>query len=663
MENPAAVEQSSTDIELIGRYAEMEEAKDILDNAFDSRGGVLGIRGPDGVGKSRFARSVAQAASKMGFITPLIPTRGSFYHPYLPLTRLVSTLLRLDHSTPPEELFQQLESALAGQNLSNLLTFFCRIMGLPSDQAGGMRTRPSEGSDFIEGDPDSFMGQAEVADGLSKLLLRLLEQQKKLCLIFDDLDEAGDLLPLVIQGVTQRLDDFSEFSLLIVATFDSQSPREITDLFKRSVELDLLKRRDALALGAAWLRAKSLSSGLTDRLWGDTKGNPAFIALLLDALKQDGHITLREDGEAILTLLADDSTPDLAGLVRKQVHTLPESQRLTLICCAILGDGLRTGALFSLRGSAATDLARADLAELVKAGWLGQYGEDRRAIYTFSYRAVRKAIYDNIETTTRERLHQSAGDYYAPPRPNWWLRTENTAYHYAQARMPEAAIPIIEMALAQARESGEKELLITLYRLGIKVTEHSTQLRMKQIDMAEGLGDLFAAHGEYEQAVEVYTQRTPSVASTSLIAKLSLVLLAVDPARAVTSLTRSVSLLNKPEHSELYWRVEAALAWALALNGQSYDAIRRCRDGLSRTGETMGLGLPRTLLRGVLGMILFYDGDEVEAHPHLESARASWGARGEEEGVMLINQILIKMPKTEITRAWLRVLLKPVLRY
>jgi hypothetical protein len=67
-------------------------------------------------------------------------------------------------------------------------------------------------------------------------------------------------------------------------------------------------------------------------------------------------------------------------------------------------------------------------------------------------------------------------------------------------------------------------------------------------------------------------------------------------------------------------------------------------------------------MRGVLGMVLFYDGDQEEAYPHLESARAGWGARGDQDGVVLLNQVMIGMPKTDITQAWLRLILTPLLK-
>ena len=175
--------------------------------------------------------------------------------------------------------------------------------------------------------------------------------------------------------------------------------------------------------------------------------------------------------------------------------------------------------------------------------------------------------------------------------------------------------------------------------------------------MAEHVGDIHMADGEYNKAVEAYTRFSPTVTSVSLFSKLGLALLAVDPVRAANILARALAVIHLNEREDVRWILEASLCWALALSGNTYEAIRRSRDSLGRLGDTVGFGWARSLMRGMLGMILFYDGEVQEALPHLESARAGWGARGQQEGVLLVNQVLISLPKQDITRAWLKLVL------
>jgi hypothetical protein len=146
-----------------------------------------------------------------------------------------------------------------------------------------------------------------------------------------------------------------------------------------------------------------------------------------------------------------------------------------------------------------------------------------------------------------------------------------------------------------------------------------------------------------------------------LLSKLGMVLLATNPARAVNVLMQVTPATSYSQSDDLRWRLEAGLVWGLAITGRSYEAVRRSRDVLGGLSDTAGFGNARTLMRGTLGMVLYYQGDQTAASTHLESARAGWGARGEEEGVRLINQVLIAMPRKEVTLSWLQMVMAPLL--
>jgi hypothetical protein len=211
------------------------------------------------------------------------------------------------------------------------------------------------------------------------------------------------------------------------------------------------------------------------------------------------------------------------------------------------------------------------------------------------------------------------------------------------------------------RRTVDREQLIALYRQAIDVTARDAKLVRRQAQFAETLGDMYAVAEEYDKAVEAYSELSPTVSPLSLLGKLGLALLIIDPDRAITVLSQVVPAVPHNYTNDMRWRLEAGLVWALSLAGRSYDAVRRSRDVLGTLSSTTGLGFARSLIRGVLGMTLFYVGDQMEAHPHLESARAGWGARGDQEGVLFINQVLIAMPKEDVTKNWVRLLLYPLI--
>lgn len=223
------------------------------------------------------------------------------------------------------------------------------------------------------------------------------------------------------------------------------------------------------------------------------------------------------------------------------------------------------------------------------------------------------------------------------------------------------ALRAIAAELEEARASGDRKRLIALYRRGAQIARRDPSLVDLQARMACALGDLCAKMGDYRAAAEAYAKLGPRPTPFPLLIRLGLTLLAFDPSQAGHVLSIALRALPADDTGDLRTHLEAGLIWALALDGSIYEAVRLSRDVLSRLGSSAGGGPARTLARGTLGMVLFYHGEQGEAYPHLESARAGWGARGVEEGVLLMNHVLIGVPREEATLAWLPLVLRPLL--
>lgn len=646
---------------LVGREPEAKIILEQLQKALGGWGGKLAIVAESGVGKTRLAREIILRARPMGARVALVSCRGSRYRPHWPLAELSRLLLGIDGAAPRETQLSSLVQALADLGLSELVSVFGKLMGLPltvdATQDIATDSDDSQADSALAG----LSGVSILSEAFDKLLGRLTDEKPGLCLIFDDLDESN---PLTRAVIFHLLDQPEVLPVLVAATFIPEADRELRDLFSgTTIDLANLHRKETLMLGANLLGAKSLSPGLADLLWSTTDGRPLFIGMLLEGLQVEGHVAQSEEnGEATLILDEPEAFSSLAGILLRRADQLPDSQRKALLCASVLGDGFRLGAMATLLSQPLVDVPQASLSALVQEGWLEQSGENLIAIYRFTHRLKRDILYESLPADQQRSLHLKAGEYYAAPRAGWRLRTEYAVHHYVKAGNVRKALPIIEMALSQALAAGERDRVSAFYQMGIEVTAQDPELALKQAEWAEGLGDTYAAAGNYAQAAETYSRLGPTVAPLTLLGKLGLVLLAVDPKRATNILERALTTLLLGEQDDLRWRVEAGLVWGMALVGRSYEAIRHCRDALGKLSDTVGFGSARTLMRGVLGMVLFYEGDQEESYPHLESARAGWGARGDQDGVLLLNQVMIGMPKTEVTRAWLRLVLGPLLK-
>jgi len=662
---PASVSDSVASglLPLAGRQAELERVNGLLQQAQARQGSWLGVTCESGHGKTRFAQEIAARAREMGMTRLFISCRGSLHRPYHPFAEIVRELFAIKVMMPPHQQYQRLEKALDDMRLGALLEALSGLLGVtPLDESG-----QKIGSGPLAAPPDNQISTDETVSGaniklnpvdaLVMLLGQVAEHEHGLCLILDDLDEAH---PRTTATALELIGKFGLLSGLAVVTFASTAPQNITGYFTddRLISLGKLDRAGSDALTRSVLHVERVSQPLLERVWGAAVGAPLFTRLLVEELQLRGQITMaRTEAQ-----LGEGRMPTtLLELLVDAASRLTDSERESLLCAAALGDGFRTGALSALRGNARSEDLQNDLVGLESKGWLERTGEGKLASFSFTNRIRQSVMHDSIPDERAKTLHNHAGDYYSVAIGGRKVRAENAAYHYMKAGNSKRAVPALEIAAQRAMSVGDHEHAQALYQLGAQAAQLEPGMSDKQIEMAERLGDMHLINGDYEKAVEAYTENSPTMTSPSLFAKLGLALLAVDPARSANILSRALAILQIGEREDLRWMLEASLSWAMALAGNSYEAIRRSRDALGRLGDTVGFGWARSMMRGMLGMVLFYDGEVQEALPHLESAKAGWGARGQQEGVILMNQVLISLPKQDVTRLWLKMILPVIM--
>ncbi|MBN1119699.1 MAG: AAA family ATPase [Anaerolineae bacterium] len=630
-------------LSLVGRNAELAIISERLDALSKQKGSKLALEGESGVGKSRLAWEAVNLAYQHGLDSLLIDCRGSLNRPFDPITDLVRALLEVEPGQSSEAQRKQALQAINKLGLADRSDEFMKLFGLPSTGALEAATQQMQAAE-----PTSTIilsGDAALPGLIARLLKNWSSSQRSgerpLLLIFEDLDEASEPARSVCLSLAQRT---NELPLCILATYTLGAASDIHTVFEGSVvKLNRLQPADALSLGASMASVPRIPEDLVQPFMEYTGGLP--LSIWLAARRLAGGQTI----EPVSSILA------------AQVDSLTEGQRETLLAAAILGDGMRIGALRTVRGNVHEEELFEDLSALVKESWLDASGVGRLRVYRFTNRLVREMITKSIPHDLKEKLHQRAGDYFAVPATGRRLRAEAAIHHYMKASAPDRALSVIDMALAEARRSLDRDRTLKLYRRGAEIARGVPELSTRQAELAEKLGDMYVAAGDYAAAAQVYRELSPPDSPFIIHSKLALSLIAVEPFMAVRTLPDVINTLPISENDDLRWRLEAGYVWALALSDQDYEALRRCRDVLSQMTNTSGLGGARALMRGMLGMVLHYQGEHEDAYTHLESARAGWGARGDQDAVLLINQVLIDMPADEITRSWLRLVMKPLL--
>jgi len=694
----ATQEVSAARPSVIGRQDEMNTLMARLIKVSEGKGGVVGIRADSGLGKSYLVAEAAARAARIKVKSTIIPCRGTLHRAFHPIAALVRPLIGVDPESRSREQAAQLDKALAALEVKDPDQTIARLLNLHMlVGTSPLEDPPTATEDHFDDTQVGASALVALPDTLAGLLKAVTKRDGPLCAIFDDLDEAHPQTIILFQKLIKTCADLP---VLFIATYAPNPPEDLNQTVREDqITLSNMNEEATLELAASISGVKKVSAKAGEALWKTTAGDPLFLSLLIRQLgasvrskaakseaKSDNKPEVKSDAkteakpdvktEAKIDIKseaktdaksdappADEKLPaTLIQLITEQAVGLAESQRETLECAAVLSDGFRSGALSSLRGRMPAADLETELHTLIDKGWLEKVNKGRHTYFIFTNRVKRSVIYKNVPEERRATMHKNAGDYYAMVSAGNRVRIENATYHYLRSGDTKRALPVVEIAINKARTSGEREQLMALYKLGVEVASTDSALSNKQIEMAERLGDLYAASGDYAKAVETYTKYSPPVTSPAILGKLGMVTLTVDPDRAANILSRSLSVVSGGKEEDSRWTLEASLCWALSISGNNYEAIRRCRDSLGKLGDTVGFGEARTMMRAILGMILFYEGDIHEANPHLESARAGWGARGRQEGIQLINQVLISMPKQDITRGLVKMMITPMLK-
>ncbi|NDJ55163.1 MAG: AAA family ATPase [Chloroflexi bacterium] len=672
---------SSTDpLPLIGRQALVETILSSFEAAAQGGAAHIAVKGPSGMGKSRLIEEIVQHAEAQGSRVAFIACRPGPREDQL-LARLALGLLAISPEQPPSEQVLHAERLLRDLDLEPLLEIIDSILNgdevemtdehrrAPSKVEQMRQTQDQFDLDDTEADLD-ILEATEIAErpddipptlrSVSTPVEALIEiseavsKQAPLLLAFDDLDAATQQGLTMILSLTGRLYDLP---VMVLGTFSEGF--DVPPEFKDVLTLGALPHDGTLALANVRLGGAGLNSRLAERLWEHTSGHPLHVIMQVDHWRA---VNVDTDDDAIerVPLLS------LEDAFRAAFTRLDLGQRSTLVAAAVLGDKARITGLAAVQPDRTQDDVFNDLQSLIHTIWLSRYGVGRRATYQFRTQIMRLLTLDTLGVEKRKEIELKAGDYYAVSAPRKLNKVENALYHYQQAGTLDRALAMLDVVASQVRNAqtdseDDQTRLTQLYERAIQLIDNNVDYRKHQAAYAEALGDIYTSREEYGLAVRAYSDYSPTISSTTLLSKLGLVLLAIDPSRAITVLERTIPATRPYEDRDLRWRLEAGIIWGLSLTGHHYAAIRRSRDLLGELGSTVSLGAARTLIRGTMGMALYYQGEREEASVHLESARAGWGARDYHEGVVFINQVLIDTPLRDITRLWLRMVLRPLL--
>ncbi|MBP2476686.1 DNA-binding CsgD family transcriptional regulator/tetratricopeptide (TPR) repeat protein [Crossiella equi] len=481
-----------------------------LEAARAGRGGAVFLVGESGIGKSRLASAVAEAA----FSTGMSLSRGRAsaidpMTPFRPLTEALLSLLRAEDVQP---------SALGpyGPVLGRLL--------------------PGWGGAGADREGDSLVILAEAVLRLTGLVGR-----GRGCLMaLDDLQNADAETLAVLEYLIDNLD--LQPTLLLGAIRDEPCPAlHIARAAAQRgqcllIELDQLDRSGLAALAASCLAVPSVPPAVTDLLWAGGGGNPFMVEELVASMVEGGLLTVGSGAVQVAEALPATLPTTVSRALAQRVSHLGQQARELLTVAAVLGQRFPLAVVQKVTGLSDRELLNLLHGDL--AAQLVTPDETTADWYTFHHQLSREAVLSSVDRATKTSLAATLADAVEevhPGLPDQWCQVTATLRRQAgqQAKAGRLYTEVGRRALAQ----GAAGSAVTLLDQAWDLLAHDEALH--RAEALELLVHALAEAGEVERALD-------------LVATLD-----------------QVGALAPRRRADLHTR----LGWAAAVAGRSADAI------------------------------------------------------------------------------------------
>ena len=515
---------------LVGRDLELRRFLAVIDAVAGGSGRLVLLAGEPGVGKTRLAQEVTLATRNRGFLL----ATGRCYEaegavPFYPWLDALATL----YAGAPASI------------RADVLRRWPDVARLLPDQVGppplGSMNSPEE--------------QQLLFRAVSGLVGALVEQGP-IAILLDDLHWADASSLKLLQHLARQT---RGQSVLLFGTYRDveigrQHPLEaaLRDLDREELlERVLIRRLDeggTQALIAATMGESEISGEFTSLVHGRTEGNPFFVQQVLRVLIERGDV-FRKDGRWDRKSIAEIEVPESVRSVigQRLTRLVPETQEL-LREASVLGQTFNFDELLALSEVDERGLEVA-LDEARTAGMVRETGRDT---YGFDHALTQQALYSELSSRRRRRLHLAAGEAIeALPERSRQTRAAELAWHFLEGDAPERALPYALQAGASAAAVFAHSEAEWHYRTAAELArEMGDDARLAEA--LEALGMVLQTAGRYAEALD--------------------------------TLEEAAQRYSTRHDTEGEARVVAQMGWSHSLAGTPQEGINRVQQLLARLG-------------------------------------------------------------------------------
>jgi len=501
---------ATTHIPLVGRERELAFLRQALDQARNSRGGLVLISGEAGLGKTRLVAEIQREARSAGF---LCLTGHCLYqedpNPYLPFVEILQSYLDTRET----------------------------MVGIPEDDdtIGHLVTRLSNflpyAATAAAPAAHEALGWADAQTALFETIRQVLTslgQKQPLLLFVDDLQWASAATLRLLHYLARNI---QAAPILQVGTYREEDiqqetgaePHPLQEVMRRMsrehlfehLALSPLTREQSDALVRHVLPGAPEDAEFLARVYAETEGNPFFILEALRMWQEEGQLVYTEAGWRLIGKPEEMRVPQrVHDVITRRLQRLDEASREILDVAAVMGRRFTVETISAALGLPKVELLRR-LGRLEKNHQLIAF---ESGTYTFTHHLIRDVLYAELAEPLRVEYHliiaKRLEELYAG-------RLEEIAYdlahHFYQGADYRTGLRYAQMATERAEAQWALEEALHFNRLALDAIAHlppdphyarqERDLRQRRAALLQVAGDLQGTLEQLERALALCEQQ------------------------------------------------------------------------------------------------------------------------------------------------------------
>jgi class 3 adenylate cyclase/tetratricopeptide (TPR) repeat protein len=496
---------------VVGREAELATLADRVRGLSEGHGGIVGIVGEAGLGKSRLVAELLRLEPARHVTVlegrALSVGQGLSFHPFADLLQRWAGIADDAEGAAQAKLHAALAGIMPDRERDEVFPFVATIMGMRPDGERTDRRRGGEGEAMVE----------LIVKHLGHVLRRMTDVRPTV-LVFEDLHWA-DQSSIQLLEASLRL--AGRHRLLFVVLARPEAPDTADRILATArtehaalyteIRLGHLTAPHCYALIQNLLGTPDLPYATRELIVRRAEGNPFYIEEVIRSLIEDGAVAY-DDGQVRLTdrLPAAVIPSTVQEVVMSRVDRLDEATRHVLQVAAAIGRSFQHHLIAGiLDGEPDLDAILDDLVrrELIRGSdAVGRQTRRPERGYVFTHALVQETIYEAILHKTRQALHrrvaQAIERLYADRLCEFYGML---AYHYSRGEEPAKAETYLFQAGEEAARAAASSEALQFFRdasrLYLRMHADGGDRRKKAV-LEQRIGLALLNTGDLTEAIE-----------------------------------------------------------------------------------------------------------------------------------------------------------------